>query len=303
MFSTDNPEVTINHINPKKIPEMHPAMIEVLNAHSVQARMDKSSGEWIVQGIDNSLQSMKSKGKRKSRSFVEDIKPPGRITGVTKKAPFDVVQALPLTDKDHPNSPKMRWLFYWMLVCFPKERIMEDSMNTLLELYYFEEPEAIPIMKGIFLSFMSRIEDIQLLVSCGQFPPYSFVAVSHFELVTVSLGRILDTQEVNEETETTKQRREYVSGFCPLTVKYITGSIDSNTYVSAVCSMVERGGVHALFETIVKEQTELSETTHQIEKAVDVSTFNPFDGLPFGFNPDDFASLPDGPEEMTQDVP
>lgn len=300
MFSVDNPEVTINHIDPRKFPEMHPKMMEVLNLHNVRAFVDKMSGEWVIQGIDKSMQTIQNKGKRKSRSPCEKISPPDRITGVTTKAPFDVIQALPITDQKHRNSPKMRWLFYWMLVCLPKDRIMENSMEGLLELYHCEAREAIDTMKGVFLSFMTRIEDVQLLVSCGQFPPYSFASISHFELVTVSLGRIMDAYETNEETETTKQRREYVSGFQPYTRKYITRSINSSEYVTKVCSMVEKGGVHALFEKIVAEQKEIYEREQQVKDTVDITKFDPLEKIPFGFNPDDFASLPDdSPEKMT----
>lgn len=153
----------------------------------------------------------------------------------------------------------MKWLFYWMLECLPKDRIMEDSMDILLELYHTDTPESVNILRAVFIALMTRIEDVQLLVSCGLFPPYSFTPVSHFELVSVILGRIVDTQELNKETEITKQRREYISGFYQHTLRYTTRSINSAQYVHYICSMIQEGGVHALYENIVREQTEAFE--------------------------------------------
>ncbi len=302
MIATDLPAIMINHIDPHKIPEMHPKMVEVLEQHDVFSRRDEETGEWIIQGHDHSNQSKKSTGKRKARSIQQDITPPGRITGVLIKAPFDVIQALPLTDMKHRNSPKMKWLFYWMLICLPKDRIREESMEYLLQLYHFDEPEVIDIMKGVFIMMMTRIEDIQLLFSCGQFPPYSFISISHFELITVCLGRISDSQEVNEETETVKQRRDYVSGFSPFCLKYQTQAIKSAQFVSQICSMVEKGGVHGLFEKICAEQKEIFDRQNRIKSTIDLSTMKPLDHVPFGFNPDDFDSFPeDTPENMEQD--
>jgi len=141
---------------------------------------------------------------------------------------------------------------------------------------------------------MTRIEDVQILVSCGQFPPYSFSPVSHFELVTVSLGRITDSQEINEETQVVKQRRSYVSGFRPFTLKYITGSINSSIYVKQISHMIERGGVHGLFESIVAEQEALFRRDRDIKPFSDPSAFdNPLERIPFGF-PQNFTAFFDG---------
>lgn len=308
MISVDDTEITINHIDRHKVPEMHPRMLEMLNANDVHAKRDERTGEWIIQGIDKRMPpKLQSKGKRKNREdslWTYELIPPGRITGVTKKAPFDVLQVLPLTDSDHPNSPKMKWLFYWMLMCLPKDRLIESSMKALIDLYHFEEPEGLDIMRGVFISMMTRVEDIQLLVSCGQFPPYSFLPISHFELVTVSLGRITDSQEVNEETQVVKQRRSYESGFRQFTLKYVTGSIDSSAYVKQISHMVERGGVHGLFETIVAEQTEIFERNRPARLFFSgTSTFvNPLEHVPPSFDAEfeAFMGNNDGQEMMNE---
>ena len=285
MITSDNPEILINQIEEGKTSAFHPKMVEILSKHNVSVMEDPSTGLLTARGIDKRLQSMKSSGKRKSRTREEELTPPGRITGITLKAQFDTIQALLLTDKPHKNSPKMRWLFYWMLVCLPQERIYTETWQKLLELYYYDEPEIVPILRGVFLILMTRIEDIQKLVSCGHFPPYSFSPVPLLEVSTVCLGRITDIQEKVRDTEDTKQRKEYLSGFYPYTIKYQTGSINSHQYSTVICSMVEKGGIHALFEKIVEEQTEIAKRDQSIEDTLDISKFSmPSGDGPFGFS-------------------
>lgn len=252
MLATDTPEVLINSTSPDDTATIHPIMQKTLAKHGVFPVPIEDSHEVILAGARRAKPAcLPASGKRKGTIIEDELIPPERIVGTVKSCDYDAIQMLPLAGMD-----EMRWIFFWILKCLPKDRIYTESYETLLELYYFVEPEALDMMRASFLLLMTRVPDVQRLVCCGHFPPLKFCYVKPYNLLTFILGKDTMVRGAHEDSGgDSKHRRVYVGGMYPLTEKVVIRSIEPIEYVLEVTKLVEKGGIHARFEEIMKEET------------------------------------------------